>query len=318
MNEKSGVPPGEDDIMKIKQTAAVVMAVSMAASLAACGGASSAESAAESKVSEAASEIASDVESKEAGAAEDAAKESKDGDSEAETETEAEGEKPLAGQELVMATNAEFEPWEFHDGDNIVGIDAEVAQAVAEELGATLKIEDMAFDAIIPSVVSGKSNFGMAAISVTPEREASVDFTNTYASSALVVLVKSDNTEITGADDTLSGKKVGVQTGTTGDLKATELVGDENVERYNSYFEAVQSLKQGKIDAVLIDTAPAKAFLGQNDDLKQVGEELDKEEYAIAVQKGNTELVEQLNGAIKTLQENGTIDEIMNKYIPAE
>ena len=294
------------------------MAVSMAASLAACGGASSAESAAESKVSEAASKVASDVESKEAGAAEDAAKESKDGGSEAETETEAAGEKPLAGQELVMATNAEFEPWEFHDGDNIVGIDAEVAQAVAEELGATLKIEDMAFDAIIPSVVSGKSNFGMAAISVTPEREASVDFTNTYASSALVVLVKSDNTEITGADDTLSGKKVGVQTGTTGDLKATELVGDENVERYNSYFEAVQSLKQGKIDAVLIDTAPAKAFLGQNDDLKQVGEELDKEEYAIAVQKGNTELVEQINGAIKTLQENGTIDEIMNKYIPAE
>lgn len=301
--------------MKIKKTAAIALAMSMAASLAACGGASSAESAAESKVSEAASEIASDVESKEADVAGEAADESSAEESSAE-ETEA-AEKPLAGQELVMGTNAEFEPWEYHDGDNIVGIDAEVAQAVAEELGATLKIEDMAFDAIIPSVVSGKSNFGMAAISVTPEREASVDFTNTYASSALVVLVKSDNEEITGAD-ALTGHKVGVQTGTTGDLKATDLVGDENVERYNSYFEAVQSLKQGKIDAVLIDTAPAKAFLGQNDDLKQVGEELDKEEYAIAVQKGNTELVEQLNGAIKTLQENGTIDEIMNKYIPAD
>lgn len=282
--------------MKLKKAAALFMAFGMAASLAACG--ASAE-----KASEAGSEVAADVESAEAS-------------TEAPESVEAE-ESKAAGGTLTMVTNAEFDPWEYHDGDSIVGIDADIARAIADKLGMELEIEDMAFDAIIPAVVSGKGDFGMAAMTVTDERKTSVDFTNTYAESALVVLVKSDNSEITGADS-LEGHKVGVQTGTTGDLKATELVGDENMERFNSYFEAVQSLKQGMIDAVLIDTAPAKAFLGQNDDLKQVGEELDKEEYAIAVQKGNTELVEKLNTAIEELQADGTIDSIMNEYIPAE
>ena len=116
----------------------------------------------------------------------------------------------------------------------------------------------------------------------------------------------------------LEGAKIGVQLGTTGDLTATEIVGEEGMERYTTYFEAVQALKQGKIDAIVIDKAPAKVFLSQNDDIKQVGEELSKEEYAIAVAKGNTELTEKLNKAIAELQEDGTFDTIMNKYIPAE
>ncbi|MDO4438849.1 MAG: basic amino acid ABC transporter substrate-binding protein [Eubacteriales bacterium] len=230
----------------------------------------------------------------------------------AETKAES-GEK----QVLTMATNAEFEPWEFHDGDDIIGIDAEVAAAIADKLGMELKIEDMAFDAVIPSIASGKCDIGMAAISVTEERKLSVDFSDSYADSALQILVKKDNTEITGVD-TLEGKKIGAQNGTTGDLKASELVGDDNVERFPSYFEAVQSLKQGKIDAIIIDKAPAKAFLAQNDDIMQAGEDLDLEEYAIAIKKGNTELQEKLNKAIEELKADGTFDKIVDKYIPAE
>ena len=226
-------------------------------------------------------------------------------------------EVPAGEGEIVTGTNAEFEPWEFHDGDAIVGIDPEIAGAIAEKLGMELKVEDMAFDAIIPSVASGKCDFAMAGMTVNPERAASVDFTDTYASSSLVILVKADNTEITG-EDTLAGHVVGAQLGTTGDTTASDICGDDKVERYNTFFEAVQSLKQGKIDAVLLDKAPANVFLSQNDDLKQAGEELGKEEYAIAVKKGNTELLEKLNAAIAELKEDGTIDEIVNKYIPAE
>ena len=285
-----------------KQILTIAAALAAAAALVACSsGGDTASSAAAS--SEAGSSAASSEAASEASGAVDA--------------SAAESEAPAAGGTLTMATNAQFEPWEYYDGDKIVGIDAEIAQAIAEKLGMELKIEDMQFDAIIPSVTSGKSDMGMAALSVTEERKASVDFSETYADSALQILVKSDNADITDLD-TLAGHKVGVQTGTTGDLKATEVVGDENMERFNSYFEAIESLKQGKVEAVLIDKAPAKVFLAQNEDIKKVGDDLDKEEYAIAVAKGNTELVEKLNTAINELKEDGTLDEIMNKYIPAE
>ena len=274
----------------MKKATAVILAAAMAAALTACGGGEKAET------------TAADTKTETTAAKEDA----KGAESPAE-ETKA-GEEAAAGGTILMATNAEFEPWEFHDGDAIVGIDPEIAGAIAEKLGMELKVEDMAFDAIIPSVASGKCDFAMAGMTVNPERAASVDFTDTYASSSLVILVKADNTEITG-EDTL---------GTTGDTTASDICGDDKVERYNTFFEAVQSLKQGKIDAVLLDKAPANVFLSQNDDLKQAGEELGKEEYAIAVKKGNTELLEKLNAAIAELKEDGTIDEIVNKYIPAE
>lgn len=160
-----------------------------------------------------------------------------------------------------MATNAEFEPWEFHDGDKIVGIDPEIAAAIAEKLGMELEIEDMAFDSIIPAVTSGKADFGAAGMTVTEDRLQSVDFTDTYAESAQVIIVKEDS-DITGSAD-LEGKVVGVQLGTTGDILASEMVGDENVERYNKGFEAVQALMQGKIDAVVIDSAPATVLLSR-------------------------------------------------------
>lgn len=281
----------------VKKFAALGLTAMMMASMMGCGGSGSSTTTAAPQT--------------EASAAETTAK-----SEETTTAAEAQTEAP-AGGVLTMATNAEFDPWEYHEGDKIVGIDAEVAEEIAKKLGMELKIEDMSFDAVIPSVATGKADIGMAAISVNEERKVSVDFTNTYADSALVILVQASNEEITSSED-LAGKKVGVQLGTTGDVTATDIAGEESMERYPSYFEAVQSLKQGKIDAIVIDKAPAKVFLSQNEDIKQVGEEMSSEEYAIAVAKGNTELVEKLNKAIEELQADGTFDAIINKYIPAE
>lgn len=216
---------------------------------------------------------------------------------------------------LVMATNAEFPPYEFHEGDEVVGIDADIAAAVAEELGMELKIEDMAFDSIITAVNSGKADIGAAGMTVTEDRLENVDFTDTYATATQVIIVKEDSA-ITGPDD-LAGKKIGVQLGTTGDLYADDIE-DAEVERYNKGFEAVQAVQQGKIDAVVIDGEPAKEFVKDAEGLKILDEAFTEEEYAIAVKKGNDELKENINKALATLKDSGKLDEIVAKYISAD
>lgn len=213
---------------------------------------------------------------------------------------------------LVMATNAEFPPYEYHEGDEIVGIDAEVAALIAEELGMTLEIEDMAFDSVLAAVQSGKADIAMAGITVTEERKQAVSFTDTYTKATQMIIVQEDS-EIAGPDD-LTGKTIGVQLGTTGDIYVED-VEDATVERYNKGFEAVQALMQGKIDAVVIDGEPAKVFVEQNEGIKLLDEAFTEEEYAIAVAKDNEELLEQINGALATLKENGEFDKVVAKYI---
>ena len=288
-----------------KKVVAVALAACMAVSLAACGSSDSA-----------ATTAASAAESTEAKAEDTTAAEATTAAEETKTEEAKTEETEAAGGVLVMATNAEFEPWEYYEGSEIVGIDVEIAQAIADKLGMELEVEDMAFDSIIPAVTSGKADFGAAGMTVDETRKKSVDFTDTYANASQVIIVKEDS-EITGSAD-LADKKIGVQLGTTGDLLSSELAGDENVERYNKGFEAVQALLQGKIDAVVIDSAPAKVFVEQSEGLKVCEEAMSQEEYAIAVKKGNTEMLDKINGALKELKEDGTIDEIINKYIPAE
>lgn len=216
---------------------------------------------------------------------------------------------------LVMATNAEFPPYEYHEGDDIVGIDADMAAAVAKELGMELKIEDMAFDSIIPAVESGKADLGVAGMTVTEDRLKNVNFSDTYAKATQVVIVKEDS-DIAGPDD-LTGKKVGVQLGTTGDIYASDIE-DATVEQYNKGFEAVQALTQGKIDAVVIDGEPAKEFVKEADNLKILDEAFTEEEYAIAIAKDNEELLEKVNGALASLKESGELDKIVAKYIKAD
>lgn len=218
---------------------------------------------------------------------------------------------------LVMATNAEFPPYEFRDADNnIVGIDAEIMAAVAENMGMELVIEDMEFDSIIPAVKSGKADIGAAGMTVREDRLENVDFSDTYAKAKQVVIVKNDS-GIAGLDD-LTGKKIGVQQGTTGDIYAADEYGDENVDRYSKGYEAVQALSQGKVDAVIIDNEPAKVFVSQTDGIMILDEPFADEEYAIAVQKGNTELLDQINASLAKLKESGKFDEIINKYINAD
>ena len=287
-----------------KKVLAITMAALMAASLTACGGGA--------KDTAAADTAAATTEEK---AEDTTAAESKDETSAEAAETEA--AKEAAGGKLVMATNAEFPPYEYHDGDAVVGIDAEIAKAIADELGMELEIEDIAFDSIIPEIVSGKADMGLAGMTVTEDRMQSVDFSDTYAKSSQKIIVTEDS-EIVSPDD-LKGVIVGVQLGTTGDIYVSDLEADgTTVERYNKGFEAVQALSQGKIDAVVIDGEPAKTFVAETEGLKILDESFTDEEYAIAVKKGNTELLEKINGALKTLKDNGTLDEIVAKYIKAE
>lgn len=230
--------------------------------------------------------------------------------------TESTTEAPAATNgTLVMATNAEFPPYEFRDGDKIVGIDAEIAQAIAEELGMELQIEDMAFDSIIAAVQSGKADMGVAGMTVTEDRLQAVNFSDSYTQAAQVIIVKEDSAVAT--PDDLKGKTVGVQLGTTGDIYAEDIE-DATIERYSKGFEAVQSLLQGKVDAVIIDREPAKVFVEENEGLKVLDEEFTVEDYAICMSKDNTDLLDKVNTALASLKESGKLDEIKAKYITAE
>lgn len=217
---------------------------------------------------------------------------------------------------LTMATNAYFPPYEFYEGDKVVGIDAEIAQAVADKLGLTLKIEDMEFDSIITAVSAGKADMGLAGMTVTEERKQNVNFSDTYATGVQVVIVP-EGSDIATVDD-LAGKKIGVQLSTTGDIYCSDDFGEENVEKYNKGNDAVMALVSGKIDAVVIDNEPAKSYVAANDGLKILDTEYVTEDYAAALNKENTALLDAINGALAELKADGTLDSIISKYIPTE
>ena len=233
---------------------------------------------------------------------------------EAPAENEEETEVSDGGT-LVMATNAYFEPYEYYEGDQIVGIDAEMAAAVAEKLGMELKIEDMEFDSIIPAGNSGKADMGVAGMTVTEDRLVNVNFSNPYTTATQVIIVQ-EGSDITGEAD-LNGKMIGVQLGTTGDIYASDIEGAE-IEQYNKGMDAVQALANGMIDAVIIDNEPAKQFVSKAEGLKILEEEFVTEEYAIAFAKDNEELMEKVNAALDELIADGTIQSIIDKYITAE
>ena len=217
---------------------------------------------------------------------------------------------------LTMATNAYFPPYEYYEGDEIVGIDADIAKAIADKLGLELKIEDMEFEAIILAVQSGKADIGLAGMTVRPDRQESVNFSDTYATGIQVVIVKEDS-DIKSLED-LEGKKIGVQLMTTGDIFACEDFGEDAVEQYNKGADAVMALTQGKVDAVLIDNEPAKNFVANNEGLKILDTEYAVEDYAACLNKENDALLEKINAAIKELKDDGTLQEIMDKYITAD
>lgn len=227
------------------------------------------------------------------------------------------GEKDDDKPVLKMATNAYFQPYEYYEGDKIIGIDAEIAEAIADKLGMKLEIKDMEFDSIITAVQEGSVDFGMAGMTVSEDRLKEVDFSTSYANGKQVVIVK-ENSAITHVDDLLAEDatwKAGVQLGTTGDIYATGDLGEDRVTPYNNANSAVLALIAGDVDCVVIDNEPAKALVNANEGLKILEATYADEDYAICVKKGNTELLDKINAAIDELVEDGTIDTIINKYI---
>ncbi len=225
-----------------------------------------------------------------------------------------------AAETLTMGTNASFPPYEYYEDGKVVGIDAEIAAAIAEKLGMELEIVDMDFKAIIPAVTEGKIDFGMAGMTVTEERLQSVNFSDTYAIGIQAIIVKEDS-EITSIED-LSKEgaawKIGVQDSTTGDIYCTEDFGEDRVSKYAVGADAVEALKTGKVDCVIIDNEPAKAYVAANEGLKVLDSAYTEEEYAICVNLENTELLDKINAALQELIEDGTVANIIAKYISAE
>ena len=222
-----------------------------------------------------------------------------------------------------MTTNAAFPPYEMttDDGD-YEGIDVEIAGAIADKLGLELVIDNKDFDAALLAVQGGEAaDMVMAGVTVTDERKAVMDFTDSYASGVQVVIVPEDS-DIASIDD-MQGKMIGVQRGTTGDLYCSDTVenggfGAENVTPYPDGLTAVQALMNGQVDCVVIDNAPAQEFVTANPGLKILDTEYANEDYAIGVAKGNTQLLDALNTAIAELKADGTIQSILDKYISAE
>ncbi len=218
---------------------------------------------------------------------------------------------------LTMATNAYFAPYEYYDGDEIVGIDAEIAKAIAEKLGLELEIKDMDFNAILTAIQAGDADMGVAGMTVREDRLEKVDFSISYANGVQAIIVKEDS-PIKTADDLFADGvtyKAGVQLGTTGDAYCTEDLGDDRVTQYVNGNEAIVALQGGDVDCVIIDNEPAKSYVAANKGLKILETSYADEDYAIAIKKGNTALRDAIDKAIEELTEEGVIDEILAKYI---
>ena len=219
---------------------------------------------------------------------------------------------------LVMATNATFPPYEYlGEGGKFVGIDVEIAQAIADKLGMTLEIKDVDFGSILGGVESGKYDIGMAGLTVTPDRLKSVNFTTPYAKGVQAIIVK-EGSAIKHVDDLYAegaSYKVGVQLGTTGDIYASDDFGTDRVTQYQTGNEAVAALIKGDVDCVIIDNEPAKSYVKANEGIKTLETSYADEDYAICVKKGNADLLEKINTAIYELTKDGTVERIVSKYI---
>lgn len=215
---------------------------------------------------------------------------------------------------LTMATSADFPPYEYMEGKEYKGIDIELAQAIADKLDMKLDIQNVNFDSIIAGVQGGKYDLGFSGITITDERKQSVAFSDPYITAVQSIIVP-EGSSIKSKDDITKDTKIGVQSGTTGDTDASEKYGEDSVTRYTVATDAVQALLAGKVDCVIIDQAPAQEYVAANQGkLEVLPTEFETEEYAIAMNKKDTDLQEKVNKALSELKEDGTIDSIVAKY----
>ena len=224
---------------------------------------------------------------------------------------------------LHMATNAAFPPYEMTDDNGgFEGIDVEIATAIADKLGLELVVDDMDFSSVINAVQGGKADIAMAGLTVNEERKQNVDFTASYATGVQVVIVPEDS-DIATVDDLSNDKMIGTQEATTGYIYCSDTpenggYGEDHVVAYTNGATAIQALLGGKVDAVVIDNEPAKAFVAANPTLKILDTEYVTEEYAIGISKENNALLDAVNGALEELIADGTVQSIVDKYITAD
>ncbi len=224
--------------------------------------------------------------------------------------------KTVEAGKLIMSTNAAFPPYEMvADDGSFEGIDVEVAGAIAGKLGLELVVDDMDFDAALLAVQQNKSDIVMAGVTVTEDRQLIMNFSDSYATGVQVVIVK-EGSDVTL--DNLGEKMIGTQRGTTGYIYTSGDYGDDHVTAYDNGASAVQALLNGQVDCVVIDSAPAEAFVAANAGLTILDTEYVTENYAIGVNKDNTALLDAINQALAELTADGTIQSIVDKYITAE
>jgi len=281
----------------MKKITALMLSSAMMLSLAACGGSASTET------------VSSEAASSEAASSEAVSTE------EAASSDAAELTTVTAGK-LTMSTNAAFPPYEMTtDAGDFEGIDIEVAGAIAKKLGLELQVDDMDFDAALLAAQNGKSDIVMAGVTVTEDRQLVMNFSDSYATGVQVVIVK-EGSDVTL--DNLGEKMIGTQRGTTGYIYTSDDYGDDHVTAYDNGASAVQALINGQVDCVVIDSAPAEAFVAANAGLTILDTEYVTESYAIGVNKDNTALLDAINQALAELTADGTVQSIVDKYISAE
>lgn len=214
--------------------------------------------------------------------------------------------------QLVMVTEAGFAPYEYYENGEVVGVDVDIAREIAKYLGKTLVVKDIAFDSIINEVKPGKADFGAAGISYSDDRAKNVDFSINYAVSKQVVIVN-NNSSITNVNE-ISNKKIAVQLGSIADTFVTEKYKSANVVRQKKYLAAIEDLKTGKVDCVVMDELPAKEIVSKNEGIKILDGSLTNDSYGMVVKKGNKELLDAINMVLQNLKDEGKIDEFIIKH----
>lgn len=218
----------------------------------------------------------------------------------------------FAKEKIYVGTNAEFPPFEYLENGEIKGFDMELVNEIGKILDADIKIVDMAFDGLLPALQMKKVDLVIAGMTANEERMKTVSFTQPYYTASQVIIVKEGNDSIKSFND-LKGKKVGVMLGFTGDMVVSEIEGVK-IERFNAAYAGIMALQAGKVEAVVLDSEPAKNYVAQNKGLVLADADAEQEEYAIAVRKNDKGLLEKVEKALKEIKENGTYDKLLQKY----
>ena len=218
----------------------------------------------------------------------------------------------MAKDKIFVGTNAEFPPFEYLEKGEVTGFDIELVNEIGKVMDADVKVLDMSFDGLLPALQMKKVDLVIAGMTATEERKKTVSFTQPYYTASQVIIVKEGNNSIKSFDD-LKGKKVAVMLGFTGDTIVSEIEG-VNVERFNAAYAGIMALQADKVEAVVLDSEPAKNYVKQNPGLVLAEADAEQEEYAIALRKNDKALLEKVEKALAEIKANGTYDALIKKY----